>query len=306
MKIKINPLNKICSPDLLQFMKSNYIIHIQNQEDLDFFINDIKDAMKDMKLQGKEDIDDMFQDVFYTEYNPSYPYCFFNGDKISIESSLEVILTYLNEIQDKDASVVEYSNVNLFTKSQNDLELENHNMIKIKKDLFVTKDLYDFFSGNYMIHIKNKEELNSLKEDIKNFYEAHGISEAEVIDGYEFFDTYNIQKQYYLRYGTEIISVSISDFSLDELAPGLIREYNDISLKVLKDGIKGSKDISAVKEFLSKAEEAYYGMSKEDQEKYANFINQMIGMREYFKLCEQVQQQYNEMIENEKDDAYEY
>lgn len=306
MKIKINPLNKICSPDLLQFMKSNYIIHIQNQEELDFFINDIKDAMKDMKLQGKEDIDDMFQDVFYTEYNPSYPYCFFNGDKISIESSLEVILTYLNEIQDKDASVIKYSNVNLFTKSQNDLELENHNMIKIKKDLFVTKDLYDFFSGNYMIHIKNKEELNSLKEDIKNFYEAHGISEAEVIDGYEFFDTYNIQKQYYLRYGTEIISVSISDFSLDELVPGLIREYNDISLKVLKDGIKGSKDISVVKEFLSKAEEAYYGMSKEDQGKYANFINQMIGMREYFKLCEQVQQQYNEMIENEKDDAYEY
>lgn len=306
MKIKINPLNKICSPDLLQFMKSNYIIHIQNQEDLDSFINDIKDTMKDMKLQGKEDIDDMFQDVFYTEYNPSYPYCFFNGDKISIEPSLEVILTYLNEIQDKDASVVEYSNVNLFTKSQKDLELENHDMVKITKDLFVTKDLYDFFSGKYMIHIKNQEELTSLKKDIKNFYEAHGISEEEILDGYEFFDTYNAQKQYYLRYGTEIISVSISDFSLDELVPGLIREYKDISLKVLKDGIKGLKNISDVKEFLSKAEEAYYGMSKEDQKKYADFVNQMISMREYFKLCEQVQQQYDEMNENEKDDTYEY
>lgn len=306
--MKVNLLNKICSYDLLQFMKGNYIIHIQNQEELDAFVNDMKIAMKDMKLQGKEDIDDMFQDVFYTEYNLSYPYFFFNGDKISIEPSPKVILTYLQEIQDKDfnTSVVEYANVNLFTKSQNDLELENHDMVKITKDLFVTKDLYDFFSGNYMIHIKNQEELTSLKEDIKNFYEAHGISEEEVSDGYEFFDTYNAQKPYYLRYGTEIISTSLDDFALAKLASGLIREYNDISLKVLKDRIKGSKDISDVKEFLSKAEEAYYGMSKEDQEKYANFINQMIGMREYFKLCEQVQQQYNEMIENEKDDAYEY
>lgn len=304
--MKVNLLNKICSYDLLQFIKGNYIIHIQNQEELDAFVNDMKIAMKDMKLQGKEDIDDMFQDVSYTEHNLSYPYYFFNGNKIVIEPSPEVILTYLEEIQDKDASVVDYSNVNLFTKSQNDLELENHDMVKITKDLFVTKDLYDFFSGNYMIHIKNQEELTSLKEDIKNFYEAHGISEEEVSDGYEFFDTYNAQKPYYLRYGTEIISTSLDDFALAKLTSGLIREYNDISLKVLKDGIKGLKNISDVKEFLSKAEEAYYGMSKEDQEKYADFINQMIGMREYFKLCEQVQQQYNEMIENEKDDAYEY
>lgn len=304
--MKVNLLNKICSYDLLQFMKGNYIIHIQNQEELDAFINDIKYAMKDMKLQGKEDIDDMFQDVFYTEYNLSYPYYFFNGNKIFIEPNPEVILTYLEEIQDKDASVVDYSNVNLFTKSQNDLELENHDMVKITKDLFVTKDLYDFFSGNYMIHIKNQEELTSLKEDIKNFYEAHGISEEEVSDGYEFFDTYNAQKPYYLRYDTEIISASLNDFALAESASGLIREYNDISLKVLKDGIKGLKNISDVKEFLSKAEEAYYGMPKEDQKKYADFVNQMISMREYFKLCEQVQQQYDEMNENEKDDTYEY
>ena len=304
--MKVNLLNKICSYDLLQFMKGNYIIHIQNQEELDAFVNDMKIAMKDMKLQGKEDIDDMFQDVSYTEHNLSYPYYFFNGNKIVIEPSPEVILTYLEEIQDKDASVVDYSNVNLFTKSQNDLELENHDMVKITKDLFVTKDLYDFFSGNYMIHIKNQEELTSLKEDIKNFYEAHGISEEEVSDGYEFFDTYNAQKPYYLRYGTEIISTSLDDFALAKLTSCLIREYNDISLKVLKDGIKGLKNISDVKEFLSKAEEAYYGMSKEDQEKYADFINQMVSMREYFKLCEQVQQQYDEMNENEKDDTYEY
>lgn len=304
--MKVNLLNKICSYDLLQFIKGNYIIHIQNQEELDAFVNDMKIAMKDMKLQGKEDIDDMFQDVSYTEHNLSYPYYFFNGNKIVIEPSPEVILTYLEEIQDKDASVVDYSNVNLFTKSQNDLELENHDMVKITKDLFVTKDLYDFFSGNYMIHIKNQEELTSLKEDIKNFYEAHGISEEEVSDGYEFFDTYNAQKPYYLRYGTEIISTSLDDFALAKLTSGLIREYNDISLKVLKDGIKGLKNISDVKEFLSKAEEAYYGMPKEDQKKYADFVNQMISMREYFKLCEQVQQQYNEMNENEKDDTYEY
>lgn len=304
--MKVNLLNKICSYDLLQFMKGKYIIHIQNQEELDAFVNDMKIAMKDMKLQGKEDVDDIFQDVFYTEYNLSYPYYFFNGNKIVIEPNPEVILTYLEEIQDKDASVVDYSNVNLFTKSQNDLELENHDMVKITKDLFVTKDLYDFFSGNYMIHIKNQEELTSLKEDIKNFYEAHGISEEEVSDGYEFFDTYNAQKPYYLRYDTEIISTSLDDFALAESASGLIREYNDISLKVLKDGIKGLKNISDVKEFLSKAEEAYYGMPKEDQKKYADFVNQIISMREYFKLCEQVQQQYDEMNENEKDDTYEY
>ena len=304
--MKVNLLNKICSYDLLQFMKGNYIIHIQNQEELDAFVNDMKIAMKDMKLQGKEDIDDIFQDVFYTEYNLSYPYYFFNGNKIVKEPNPEVILTYLEEIQDKDASVVDYSNVNLFTKSQNNLELENHDMVKITKDLFVTKDLYDFFSGNYMIHIKNQEELTSLKEDIKNFYEAHGISEEEVSDGYEFFDTYNAQKPYYLRYDTEIISTSLDDFALAESASGLIREYNDISLKVLKDGIKGLKNISDVKEFLSKAEEAYYGMPKEDQKKYADFVNQIISMREYFKLCEQVQQQYDEMNENEKDDTYEY
>lgn len=111
--------------------------------------------------------------------------------------------------------------------------MDYNNLHLITPNIYVTQDFYDFLTGISIIHVKNKEENDSLLEDIKDFYRANKVDENEINSMFlSCFHDYDENYKYFVREKNDIVRYS-NEYSKLIKKYDTFREYSDCTFKTI-------------------------------------------------------------------------